>query len=260
MLDFRRGREAHIVAAATLLLGGTFLAAAGQFGDTGNVRSAATGFLQQLAAFDKGAFWSFFAALFAIMNPVIAVPLFVRITRQSPAASRRRLCFVSSLTVLLALVVAGLLGQELLDFFAISVGAFRIAGGVVVLLMGLAMLHAKSGETENGESDGDATVTDGRSQAICPIAIPLLAGPGGIATIILQSKAAAVPSDYGLIACAVALMVALTYVTLRLAAPIARLLGSTGLMVATRLIGMIVAAIAVDMMVAGLCLSFPQLM
>lgn len=260
MLDFRGSREARVIAAATLLGGGTFLVAAGLIGSPGNVQSAAFGFLQQLAGFDSGEFWSFFAALFAIMNPVIAVPLFVRITRHSNTASRRRLCIVSSLTVLLALVVAAILGQALLDFFAISVGAFRIAGGVVVLLMGLAMLHAKSSENEGGGSDGDATAADGSSQAICPIAIPLLAGPGGIATIILQSKAAAVPSDYGLIACAIGLMAALTYVMLHLAAPIARVLGSTGLMVATRLIGMIVAAIAVDMMVIGLGLSFPQLL
>jgi multiple antibiotic resistance protein len=260
MLDFRGSREARVVAAAGLLVGGTVFVAASLVGGPGTVLSGAFRFLQQLAAFDRGEFWSFFAALFAIMNPVIAVPLFVRITRHSNIVSRRRLCFVSSLTVLLALVVAALLGQELLGFFAISVGAFRIAGGVIVLLMGLAMLHATASENEGGESGGEATAAEGSSQAICPIAIPLLAGPGGIATIILQSKAAAVPSDYGMIACAIGLMVALTFVTLHLAIPIARVLGATGLMVATRLIGMIVAAIAVDMMVIGLGLSFPQLL
>lgn len=260
MFNIRGCRDARLVAAAALLVGGTFIVAAGLIGGHSTVYAGTFRFLQRLAAFDRGEFWSFFAALFAIMNPVIAVPLFVRITRHSSSVSRRRLCFVSSLTVLVALVVAALLGQELLDFFAISVGAFRIAGGVIVLLMGLAMMHSKASENERTESDRETNAAEGRSQAICPIAIPLLAGPGGIATIILQSKAAALTSDYGMIACAILLMVSLTYATLRLAIPIARVLGSTGLMVATRLIGMIVAAIAIDMMVTGLGLSFPQLL
>jgi multiple antibiotic resistance protein len=219
--------------------------------------------LQQLTAFDRGEFWSGYAVLFAIMNPVIAVPLFDRIAQRSSVDARRRLALVSSftvLTVLLTLVVAAALGQELLGFFAIGVGAFRIAGGVIVLLMGLAMLQTRGGGEEAGGPGDEAAATERSSQAICPIAIPLLAGPGGIATIILQSQGAAAPSDYGMIACVIGLMVALTYVTLRLSMPIARVLGSTGLMVATRLIGMIVAAIAVDMMVTGLGLSFPHLL
>jgi multiple antibiotic resistance protein len=256
-----RGRSgAYAIASAGLLVGGTIFVAAGLTGGPGTAVPGAPQVLQQLTAFDRGEFWSGFAALFAIMNPVIAVPLFDRIAQRSSVDARRRLALVSSFTVLLTLVVAAALGQELLGFFAIGVGAFRIAGGVIVLLMGLAMLQTRGGGEEAGGPGDEAAATERSSQAICPIAIPLLAGPGGIATIILQSQGAAAPSDYGMIACVIGLMVALTYVTLRLSMPIARVLGSTGLMVATRLIGMIVAAIAVDMMVTGLGLSFPHLL
>jgi len=206
--------------------------------------------------FDGAAFWVFFAALFAIMNPLVAVPLYVRATRRRGAVGRRRIAFVCSTTVLLALVVSALFGQQLLGFFAISIGAFRIAGGVIVLLMGLAMMRSQNADNDDGGS-GEEAEEAGDSVAICPMAIPLLAGPGAIATMILQSQAATVPGDYLVLGAVIAAMVALTYLTLRLAVPIARFLGATGLMVVTRLIGMIVAAIAIDMMVVGLRLSLP---
>lgn len=212
--------------------------------------------LRQTLDFDGAAFWAFFAALFAIMNPLVAVPLYVRASHRRGTASRRRLALVCSTTVLLALVVSALFGQQLLDFFAISIGAFRIAGGVIVLLMGLAMMRSQNADSDDGDS-GEAAEGAGDSVAICPMAIPLLAGPGAIATMILHSQAATAPADYFVIGAVVAAMVALTYLTLRLAVPIARFLGSTGLMVVTRLIGMIVAAIAIDMMVIGLRLSLP---
>ncbi len=205
---------------------------------------------------DMASFWTLFAALFAIMNPLIAVPLFVRVTRGRRAIESQRLAGIASLSVLLALLAAAIAGQQLLDFFAISIGAFRISGGVIVLLMGLAMMRSESsGKSSSGTGEGPAS--EGDSVAICPLAIPLLAGPGAIATIIVESQAALVPADFATIAAVIMTMVALTYLVLRLAAPIARALGPTGLMVATRLIGMIVAAIAIDMMVIGLRLSFP---
>jgi multiple antibiotic resistance protein len=253
------GHSGTYTFALSALFGGGAIYAAATFGlGSASVTGQAFAHLSHLFAFDRGNFWTFFAALFAIMNPVIAIPIFVHITRRRNAGCRRRLAAVSSFTVLAALITAAVLGQQLLAFFAISIGSFRIAGGIIVLLMGLAMLHSKASEPQEDETASDAPAeSQGDSQAICPIAIPLLAGPGGIATLILQSQGAAGLSDYGMIACAIALMVILTYVTLRLAMPIARALGPTGLMVTTRLVGMIVAAIAVDMMVIGVTLSFP---
>lgn len=256
MTENKRYQEA-IVAGSVLLIAGGIVTAVGASHDLGKNATDALTLTLQFFAFEPNDFWTFFAALFAIMNPVIALPLFVRVSQHSGVVTRRRLARLTSMTVLIALALAALLGQELLGFFAISIGAFRIAGGIIVLLMGLAMLKATSDDTSPEPRKTGPDTNSGNSQAICPIAIPLLAGPGGIATIILQSQAAREPGDYGMIALAIILIVALTYLTLRLAQPIAKLLGPIGLMVTTRLIGMVVAAIAIDMMVIGLCLSIP---
>jgi multiple antibiotic resistance protein len=248
---------AYATACAALLFFSVIYVSNDLGGGTNIVRIGVPSLIQQVFDFDRDDFWTFFAALFAIMNPLVALPLFVRVTRGSESAVRRRVALICSVAVLLTLIAAALFGQQLLGFFAISIGSFRIAGGVIVLLMGLAMMRSESDSTEGRDSGEEATRGDAHSHAICPMAIPLLAGPGAIAIIILQSQTAVTPADFGLITCVIASIFALTYLTLRLAGPIARFLGSTGLMVTTRLIGMIVAAIALDMMVIGLRLSFP---
>lgn len=211
------------------------------------------------AHFDASAFWLFFAALFAIMNPLVAVPFFVGMTEGYTERRRRRLAFVATVAVALALTAAALFGREILGFFAISIGSFRIAGGIIVLLMGLSLLQSKASV---GSSDApDAPDSESRvsrdSEAICPLAIPLLAGPGAIATIIIRCEGAERVCDFVTIGAVIAAMVVVTYVVLRIAVPVSRILGPSGLTVMTRLIGMIVAAIAIDMMVIGVRMTFP---
>jgi multiple antibiotic resistance protein len=202
---------------------------------------------------DKTLFWGMLASLFAIMNPLVAVPFFAAITEGQSKGDRNRLAMNATLAVSVTLFLAALLGREILEFFAISIGSFRIAGGIIVMLMGLSLLRsdAASAASKSGESSG--------SQAVCPIAIPLLAGPGAIASIIVQYDSASSTVDYLTIAAVLLAMIAIVYVTLRVAVPVARFLGSTGLTVATRLFGMIVIAIAIDMATIGAGLLFPHL-
>jgi multiple antibiotic resistance protein len=206
--------------------------------------------------FDAPGFWMFFASLFAIMNPLVAVPFFVSMTNGHSEKRRGRLALIATLAVCLALVAAALFGREILGFFAISVSSFRIAGGIIVLLMGLSLLQAKAPEISVEASEASRAASRD-SEAICPLAIPLLAGPGAIATIIIRCETAERTCDFITIAAVIAAMVVVTYVVLRLAVPVARFLGQSGLTVMTRLIGMIVAAIAIDMMVIGLRNTFP---
>lgn len=208
------------------------------------------------AHFDAAAFWLFFASLFAIMNPLVAVPFFVSMTDGYTEKRRRRLALVATVAVALALVAAALFGREILGFFAISISSFRIAGGIIVLLMGLSLLQSKPASLE-GESREGARPGSRDSEAICPLAIPLLAGPGSIATIIIRCETAVRACDFITIGAVIAAMVVVTYVVLRVAVPVARFLGPSGLTVMTRLIGMIVAAIAIDMMVIGIRATFP---
>jgi len=200
-----------------------------------------------------------FASLFAIMNPIIGVPMFVSMTEGRSVAVRHKLAVVTSGAVFAVLAIAAISGTQILALFAIGIPSFRIAGGIIVLLMGLTMLQASAAAPRSRES-GDAETANADSQAICPLAIPLLAGPGAIATVILTCEGATRPCDYVTLAAVIIGMVALIYATLRAAVPIAKFLGSTGLMVVTRLIGMILAAIAIDMAVAGLKGAFPEIL
>ena len=219
---------------------------------TGLLDAEAVESAKQFLSIDPAAFWMAFASLFAIMNPLVAIPLFVALGRRHGPVRRRALARTAAIAVFAVLAVAAIIGQELLAFFAISIGAFRLAGGVVLLLMGMALIRsdaAGSDDTPEGQAND--------SMAICPIALPLLAGPGAIATIIVNVEAASGPAELGTVVAAILAMVGVTYATLRLAAPIAELVGKMGLTVTSRIMGMIVAAIAMDMMIIGLRLSFP---
>jgi multiple antibiotic resistance protein len=215
------------------------------------------GYLSTLAGeslFDEAAFWTLLASLFAIMNPLVAVPFFSAITEGYSKRQRNRLALNATITVAITLATAAALGDEILDFFAISIGSFRIAGGIIVLLMGLSLIRSNAG------ADPEPAAENARSQAICPIAIPLLAGPGAIASIIVFCNGASRTCDYVTLGAVIAVMVGIVYLTLRVAATVARFFGDLGLTVASRLLGMVVVAIAIDMATIGIGLRFPQLL
>ena len=205
--------------------------------------------------FDATAFWTLLAALFAIMNPLVAVPFFAAITEGQSIARRNRLATSATVAVAITLATAALFGDTILESFAISIGSFRIAGGIIVMLMGLGLIRSNARTDAGSEGSGNPA-----SQAVCPIAIPLLAGPGAIASIIVHCDGATQTGDYVTLAAVLIAMVAIVYITLRVAIPVARYLGETGLTVASRLLGMIVIAIAIDMATIGLGLRFPGLM
>ena len=209
-------------------------------------------------SFDIAAFGVFFAALFAIMNPVVAVPIFTGIAEGKSERERNRLAFVVTATVLVALVAAALFGHLILDAFGIGMPAFRIAAGLIVLLMGLSMLGAAGFVKSTASAQTDQTANR-ESEAICPLGIPLLAGPGSMAIVIIECEMAERASDFVTIGAVIVAMVLVVYVVLRVAVPIACALGDSGLAVLTRIMGMIAAAIAIDTMVTGACAAFPVL-
>lgn len=232
------------------IAGGALLFLMAGAGDVFNVGFTGIGQVVETVPFDAPAFWMFFASLFAIMNPIVAVPYFVSLTEDGSEAQRQRLALLVTVAVLVSLVAAALFGREILSFFAISVSSFRIAGGVIVFLMGLSLLNAKLTSNCDAPAPTDRPVSRA-SEAICPLAFPLLVGPGSIATIILRSESAKSLGDFVIIGAVILSMVTITYLVLRAARPLARMVGQSGLTVLTRLIGMIVAAIAVDMVVIG---------
>ena len=202
-----------------------------------------------------------FSALFAIMNPVANVPVFLSLTQGASDAERRRIAVTALLAVSVGCVVAAVAGEAILGVFGVSINDFRLAGGLLVLLIALSMLHgtASTQQAPNDAERKDLARTAADDVAIYPLAIPLLLGPGAIATMIVLGHTA-VGSGREL-AFALGLLVFLAVLSVSmLAAPwIGHYLSARTTAIAQRLMGMILAAIAVDMMLTSLRNAFPGL-
>jgi multiple antibiotic resistance protein len=203
-------------------------------------------------------FLKFAAALFAIMNPFGSVAIFLSITADRNDAERKKIATLTAAAVLITLLVAAVLGQQILALFGISVGSFRIAGGIIILLMGLSMLRAQPSGVHHSAQEEDAGRTKD-NPAIFPLAIPMIAGPGSMATVILYSQHAQGVLGWIIIGAVIALMCALLLLLLHAADRISAFMGTTGMKVLTRLMGMILAAIAIEMITGGVTQLVPQL-
>ena len=202
-------------------------------------------------------YFKFFVALLAIVNPIGAIPIVIALTADASDEEFRRTTKTTVISVLVILLAALLTGELLLGFFGISVSSFRVAGGILLLLMALSMLHARqSAITFSREEARDG----GReSVAVVPISMPLLAGPGAISTVILYTQKSKEPLHYlfmGLDILLIALVLWLAF----LAIPwISRHTTQTGINIFSRVMGLILAAIAVEFIANGVKGLFPLL-
>lgn len=197
----------------------------------------------------------FVVTLTAVLDPFIAVPIFVSLTAGERPRDKRKLAQVVTLTVFLILAGAAFFGERLLVFMGASLPAFQVGGGLVLLLMALAMLNAQAGEIR--QTRAEAAELHSRA-GVVPLAVPLLAGPGAISTTIIAAQEGGFAHNALLVVC-IALVCALLWIMLGLAERIARRLGTTGLNIATRLLGLLLAAIAIQTMAGGLRVLFPGL-
>lgn len=188
-----------------------------------------------------------FATLFVVIDPPGLVPLFIALTQgMSPEQRRtmaRRACIIAGTLLLLF----GLAGEAILGFIGISMPAFRIAGGILLFLTALDMLFERRTQRREGQkSEPD------HDPSVFPLATPLIAGPGAIASMILLVGEAG--SDWSATAAVLGLMIAMMVVTygfLLASPPMERMLGRTGTVVITRLLGMLLAALAVQFVIDG---------
>ncbi|MEO8143163.1 MAG: MarC family protein [Betaproteobacteria bacterium] len=199
----------------------------------------------------------FLVTLTAVLDPFLAVPIFLALTASRSAAERARLVRVVAVTVFAVLAVSGLVGEQLLQLVGASLPAFRVGGGLVLLLMALAMLNAQAGGVRQSQDEA-RELESGELSGVVPLAVPLLAGPGAISTTIIAAQAGGAAHFAALVGCILAVC-ALTWITLSLAGPIGAKLGTTGLNIATRLLGLLLAALAIQTMAEGLRQLFPGL-
>ena len=200
----------------------------------------------------------FFIALFVILDPFASVPIFLALTKNYSGSEQHRIAKVASLTVLLVLVIASLTGEALLNGMGTSLASFRVGGGIVLLLMALAMLQAQT-DTVRTTPEEEAEAGDRESIAIVPLAIPLLAGPGAISTVIIEMHRSSTEYHTPMVLLSIFIVCLLLWLVLRLASVIGRVLGQIGLNIIHRLFGLILAAIAVEIMTNGLKQLFPVL-
>jgi multiple antibiotic resistance protein len=199
---------------------------------------------------------NFFVALFALLDPIGNAPVFVASTAGASSRERVQIAAVLSLFVMGFLIFFYFSGLALLTFFGISMPAFRIAGGVILFVLGLKMVNDDftAGFSEAAEAGGETYLKRNLERLIVPFAMPLLIGPGAISTVIIYASQA---REYGLPGAALGLgaIAAVSLATLLsfLATPlISRLLGKIGLSIIVRVLGLILCAMAVQFLLAGI--------
>ena len=194
-----------------------------------------------------------FTTLFIIIDPMGLAPIFLALTSGMTKAQRRaiaiRACLIGA-----ALMLAFLfLGEALLGFIGISMPAFRIAGGVLLFLTALEMLFQKR---QARREDNATEVETHDDPSVFPLAMPLIVGPGAITTIILLAGQANGAADLAAVAAVMFTVLASVFVAFLLAPYLERLLGKTGINILTRLLGMLLAALAVQFILDGVSQSF----
>ncbi|MDM7456586.1 MAG: MarC family protein [Tepidimonas sp.] len=196
--------------------------------------------------------------LLAIVNPLAIVPFFIHYTLGFSARQRRRTIAISALSAFAVIAVCALAGLQLLEFFGISLASFQVGGGMLLLMSSLSMLNAQPAEakTTRDEMDDAASRT---SIAVVPLTIPLLTGPATMSTVVIYADQAKTFWQHAALVGYGVIIAAATALCFTLAEPIARVLGKTGINVMTRLMGLILAALAVEVMASGLTRLFPAL-
>jgi multiple antibiotic resistance protein len=200
--------------------------------------------------------------LLAIVNPLAIVPFFIHYTQDFSDEQRRRTVLVAAFSAFVVIATSALLGLQILAFFSISLASFQVGGGMLLLISAMNMLNAQPAEAKPNThemEDGAAKAARGASIAVVPLTIPLLTGPATMSSVVIYAEKAktalqlATLVGYGVV---IALATAICF---SLAEPIARVLGKTGINVMTRLMGLILAALAVEVMADGLGKLFPIL-
>jgi multiple antibiotic resistance protein len=199
-------------------------------------------------------------ALLAIVNPIGVIPFFIHFTQGFNREQRQRTIRISAFTAFLVIAVSALAGLQIIEFFGITLASFQVGGGMLLLISALQMLNAKQAESSAEDlTDANSKIDAGSSIAVVPLTIPLLTGPATISTMVIYAEKTRhwwevlVLVGYGVV---IGLSV---WVAFSLSGRIARVLGKTGINVMTRLMGLILAALGVEIMADGLLKLFPIL-
>jgi multiple antibiotic resistance protein len=199
-------------------------------------------------------------ALLAIVNPIGAIPFFIHFTSAFSREQRKRTAQVAAFSAFIVIGVSALAGLKIIEFFGISLASFQVGGGLLLMLSSVQMLSAQPAETRQDDLAEAADKVDaGASIAIVPLTIPLLTGPATISTMVIYSQRTHHIWELGVLVGYGVVVALATFVVFSASGRIARALGQTGINIMTRLMGLILAALAVELLADGLAKLFPIL-
>jgi MarC family membrane protein len=193
-----------------------------------------------------------FAALFSVLNPIGTVPIFVGLTHSDTEKERSRISLWTAINVFIILVVSFFVGQYVLSFFGISIEALRIAGGIIIVGSGFSLLTGKFTKKRgiNKKTESEAQLRN--DIALTPLAIPMLAGPGSISLLIAFYEEHHAANEIIISCCAIFAIAVVIFIILRSAHYLAKLLGASGIVAISRIIGFIVIAIGIQYIVSAI--------
>ncbi len=199
-------------------------------------------------------------ALLAIVNPIGAIPFFIHFTEGFTRAQRQRTSRVAAIAAFVVIAVSALAGLRIIEFFGISLASFQVGGGLLLLLSALQMLNAQPAEARRDDlHEGGDKADTGASIAIVPLTIPLLTGPATISTMIIYADKTQHWWQLGVLVIYGLIIGLAVWVVFSLSERIAKAIGKTGTNVMTRLMGLLLAALAIEVMSDGLVKLFPAL-
>ena len=196
-------------------------------------------------------------ALIALVGPFSNIPIFIQATDGLTLDAQRRYAQVLGVTVVVALIVAGLIGSEMLAVLGLSLGGMRVGGGIIVLIVAIAMVLGREQAVKRTDAEASAAA-DKLGRGIVPLGIPLLAGPGALSYMMSQGPLHQ-PEDFVQVIVPSLLIGAITWATFHFVTHTSRWLTPAKLNVIERLVGFLLAGLAIDMMATGLKELFPLL-
>jgi multiple antibiotic resistance protein len=208
--------------------------------------------------FDPAEIFKTVVSLFVIVDPVGNIPLFLNATTKWPAARRGRAARMAALTVFIVLDLSALLGERVLSLFGISLASFSVGSGILLLLLAISMLQARISSIRQSPEEAIEAV-EKEALGVVPFGIPLLAGPGAISSVMISIHQHPGWMELLLILIPITAVSLCVWGAFLFATPIARRLGQTGIHIVTRLMGLILAALAVEMMAKGIVVLLPAL-
>lgn len=201
---------------------------------------------------------SVLTGLIAILNPIGAIPAFVSYTEDQTRQERSRTARITAMSALLILLINMAFGQTILQFFGISIASFRVAGGILIMFSGIAMVQARQPRSKHTREEAEEA-SHKETVAVVPLAIPMIAGPGAISTTILYAEKTKTILGYAKLSSVIFLSCLVIFIVLMTANKISDALGKIGINIVTRVMGLIMMAISVEFITSGLTKLFPSL-